>query len=124
MSAELIPFPASSSVTFDPVRVEISRLKTHDGRVMFFVDYIERDGGRSGMWDGDSYTEAVDAATDCARTEGAPLPIVDRVVAEALDAPTAVKIDMVEEARLTFDDETAAELSDVLGLTPENTTKH
>ena len=121
MTAEVIPFPCG---TFEPVRVEISRATTHYGRFVFFVDYVDEDGARSGMWDGESYTEAVEAAADCARTDGAPLLVVDRVVAETLDAPTILKLALVEEARLTFDDEVAVELAKALDVSAEPPTKH
>ena len=70
MSAVVIPFPRA----FDPVRVELRRMRAGEGPSFYTVDYVERNGGRVGMWDGENYSDAIEAATDCA--EGA-MPVVD-----------------------------------------------
>lgn len=59
---------------FDPVRVELWKATARDGSVSYVVDYIERGGGKTGMWDGESYSEALEAATRCAEGN---IPLLD-----------------------------------------------
>ncbi len=43
----------------------------------FFVDIVEADGGRFGMWDGGSYGEAIRTAEDLSEDFG---PVIDLVI--------------------------------------------
>ena len=71
-----------------PRRVEITngivtRTTTHDqagvrvleyigGKQRFFVDLVEPDGGRLGLWDGLSYPDAIRSGLESARDFGVP----------------------------------------------------
>ena len=51
----------------------------HVGQHRFFVDVIEADGGRLGLWDGQSYEDAIREAEEIAADFGS-LPVCDHVV--------------------------------------------
>ncbi|MGI3902546.1 MAG: hypothetical protein ACRYGP_16540 [Janthinobacterium lividum] len=71
--------------TFDPVRVELWSGKLN-GLWRYFVDYVERDGGRAGMWDGPDLDEARQAARECG--EGGDFPVMDLTGAAPGEIPT------------------------------------
>ncbi len=59
---------------FDPVRVELWKATARAGSVAYVVDYVERNGCRTGMWDGESHGHAYEAAMRCAEGK---MPLVD-----------------------------------------------
>ncbi len=73
MSAAIIPL---FRTIFDPIRIEITSPGTQGGRRFYFVDYVESNGGRAGMWSGFDFDEARQAAHECA---GGEMPVVDFV---------------------------------------------
>lgn len=50
------------------------------GCKLYFVDVIESDGGRIGMWDGSNYFDALRGASELAADFG-NVPVIDRVSA-------------------------------------------
>ena len=55
---------------------------TNIGRYHYYVDVVEADGGRIGMWSGQSYDEAVREANTLSKDFG---PVRNRVVGGAHD---------------------------------------
>ncbi len=78
MNAETI----SLLPTFDPVRVELWS-GTIGGAWRYFVDYVEADGCRAGMWSGLDLDEARQAARECG--EGGDFPVMDMTGAEPVE---------------------------------------
>lgn len=53
MSANILHFPGAE-------RIEIwsGRTKEQPDRLTYFIDYVEPDGGRCGVWEGDTWSAA------------------------------------------------------------------
>ena len=108
--------------TFKPVRVEIYRAQLHGGELIYGVDYVETDGGRCWMWSGTDYRQAIEAAEECA--ESASVPVKNVVNAHFRELPEETRREILETARLCWDDKVIAELTTELGLDPPTEMKH
>lgn len=68
--SNIIQFPRKARIEIRGGTVLQSEHEADVGRWRFFVDVVEADGGRIGMWDGESHTAAMDAARELARDWG------------------------------------------------------
>ncbi|MDO9416203.1 hypothetical protein [Pararhizobium sp.] len=81
----VIPFPQVPHVEIHGFTVTASFItdghgtrpcSTYVGLFRFFVDVVERDGGRFGMWDGGSYDDAIMTADELSMDFG---PVYDLI---------------------------------------------